>query len=186
MSLRAKLATTIAALCMVICLLTVGVWAASQTTVNIDGSVSFVANDVHATVTLTSTGAKTTVNKSVTFNSDANAAEGENKTEVENWDTADLDLDFEKKGVDIVLEIKVDNLSTERTLTAAVAVDDPAEGSNITVTVDGEASATVAKATDASTPGTATLKVKIHVVDSNKQVDKAAYGITVTLTDEKA
>ena len=56
MSLKAKLATTIAALCMVICLLTVGVWAANKATVGLKGTVSFVANDVAVTIDGTAKG----------------------------------------------------------------------------------------------------------------------------------
>ena len=118
MSLKAKLATTIAALCMVICLLTVGVWAASRTSVGFSGTVSFTSKDVNATITGTitgATGAQNVTNTPVaTFNgSEAEPAEGE-YTPAQAWTIGNLD--FATKDSEIVITLNIKNDNTERAI----------------------------------------------------------------------
>lgn len=50
MTLKAKLFSTIAAFCLVAVLMVVGVFAASSVKVNMNGQISFTANDVNATI----------------------------------------------------------------------------------------------------------------------------------------
>ena len=181
MSLRAKLATTIAALCMVICLLTVGVWAANKATVNINGSVSFVANDVHATVSAVSSGTTEATKKSdsVTFNCSSTAAEGDNKGETDTFDFSGMI--FANKTEDIVITITVSNLG-ERALTAKVSQGTVENANdNVTVSIDKTSVETVA-----ATTGTATFKVTLHIVDTNETVTAAPFAIVVELNDVPA
>ena len=51
MNLKAKLISTIAAVCLVVCLVTVGIWAAGAASIKIGGSVLFEASDVSVTIT---------------------------------------------------------------------------------------------------------------------------------------
>ena len=126
MSLKAKLTTTLAALCMVICLLSVGVWAATQATVNFSGTVTFELRDVQVSVygAYKGTGEDTDLGSADT---DA-IAEGEDELIV-TWtaededateDPADEDnmldkdwefnaLNFENKNSTIVIALKVKN-----------------------------------------------------------------------------
>ena len=130
MSLKAKLATTIAALCMVICLLTVGVFAANQATVNLKGNVSFTATDVNVSVygaisgTLGANVGNTGVATIVTEDPEGDAtpdhkiaewnALSEGDTLEETWADPALDLSFAKKDSTIVVVIKVKNNDTVR------------------------------------------------------------------------
>ena len=183
MSLKAKLVTTIAALCMVLCLLVGGVWAASQVKVNINGTVSFTANDVHATVSASSAGttAETAKSDSVTFNCASTAADSDNKGETDTFDFSGMI--FLNKSTDIVITITVSNLG-ERALTATVAEGTLPEGKtanpNVTVTI---AETTQTAGTVAAKTGTATWTVTLHVVDTNLSVEDAPFAIVVTLTD---
>lgn len=185
MSLKAKLFTTLAALCMVICLLTVGVWAISQTTVTVNGTVSFVANDVYATVKLTTTGAKTNLDgaaNTITFNSSKEA--GDIVEADPKWEIADLE--FSEKNTAIVLVFEVENLNTERTLGVKVDVLSHDENANIEVLVDEEANeATATAKADGVETNKVQVKVNITIVDTNKEVDAAAWKVQLTLTDPK-
>ncbi len=64
MTLKAKLFSTIAAFCLVAVLMVVGVFAASSVKVNMNGQISFTANDVNATIN----GAVTGISGTHTFN----------------------------------------------------------------------------------------------------------------------
>lgn len=57
MSLKAKLISTIAAFCLVISLLFVGVFAANNVSIQMGGQVTFTATDVYGDVTITYSGA---------------------------------------------------------------------------------------------------------------------------------
>lgn len=133
MSLKVKLISTIAAVCMVICLLSVGIWAASVGTVNVGGTVSFVAEDVDVTITATVTGSKTTgQTRTITWDAGtAYNADGEDEDDVANdalvADWTDLVLDFQKN-TPIVIEITITNNSEQRSV--GVAISD--NGSNPT------------------------------------------------------
>ena len=56
MSLKAKLVSSVAAFCLVLALLVVGILAVPSATINMGGSISFQATDVNATVNITVTG----------------------------------------------------------------------------------------------------------------------------------
>ena len=127
MSLKAKLATTIAALCMVICLLTVGVWAAKQGTVSMHGTVSFVAEDVSVKIYGALSG--TDGNDNIGTPDTAKIVDGDKRIAEWNalttdaaltatWGTeeASLDLGFANKGSTIKLVIKVENTNEERSV----------------------------------------------------------------------
>ena len=182
MSLKAKLATTIAALCMVICLLTVGVWAASKTTVNMNGSVSFTANDVYATVAVATTGAETNItDKAVTFNC-GNANTGvdnanTNTGATETWD--DQDLKFSAKDATITITFTVTNHG-ERDLTVALTAEATGEGENLAVAVSEIADNKV----EAGTEGT--FSVTLNLVDTNVSLTDEGYTIALELTDVNA
>ena len=140
MSLKVKLTTTIAALCMVICLLTVGVWAATKGTVNLHGTVSFTAKDVSVRVygAISGTDAtngdnvgKTDISTIVAAESDDAFDATQHDQKIAVWDastsgeilTADwgttsdsLNLLFASKESTIKLVIKVENTNAERSV----------------------------------------------------------------------
>ena len=165
MKLKAKLISTIAAFAMVLCLTIVGVWAAATVTVSVTGTVSYTATDVDATVSGTITGVVGAAEKtySVTFSA----------TEPKSADTWALgDIVFEK-GQDVVITLNVHNNSTERELTATIANNGAATGTNTTAELGTTTTATVAAGDNAD------FKFTIKVTDWNKQ---ASYGINLLLT----
>ena len=207
MSLKVKLATTIAALCMVICLLTVGVWAATKTSVNVSGTVSFVAEDVNATISATVTGAtgdeQNITNKVIaTFLGDEVIPEGSDYYEYEDKDgnkTYDFkDLDFASKDSVIVITLTIKNDSTQRKLnvdsftatlgtgtptklTADVPAEDAKEtfaGSNVVAWISQEA-----PTTKIAPEGTATVAISLRVANTNLKVNAAPFAATLQLSN---
>ncbi len=176
MSLKAKLVSTIAAFCMVICLLSVGIWAASTGTVTVGGTVSFEATDVNVTVTGTVSGAKVnTWTDTITWSAeDATAAEvwdGLLFEFVQNTtDTSKLD--------DIVISLKIDNLSTERGILVTLEKTST-DTDDVSVTVDTANEAKVAA------EGTTTLKITIKALgDANSTIDATGFGAKLTIKND--
>ena len=187
MSLKAKLATTLAALCMVICLLTVGVWAASQTTVNVSGSVSFDATDVWAKVTATSTGAVETINKSVTFNAGVTESGDITNGDTATWD--DLNVTFKDTKEDIIITLTVTNLHEENKITAKVKdtsthTSDANNNVKITIQESAEGGDTLNKV--GGTTVSKEYTITLHMLDKNKSVASTAFSVKVTLDNAGA
>ena len=123
MSLKAKLVSSVAAFCLVLALLVVGVLAVNQATVQLGGSISFTANDVIATVTVTSTGATTDLNETIKFDStDANDDEGT---------LTDLGLVFANKTSPIVITVTITNDSEDSMTVTPTAPT--VSGSDVTI-----------------------------------------------------
>ena len=114
MSLKMKLISTISAFMLVLGLMLFGVFAATNGTILMGGNLSFTATNVYAKVTgqITGAGVGNKTFEEVTFSSS-------NK----NPDTSDwreLDLDFDSEGSPITIEITVENLAKDRTLSVNV------------------------------------------------------------------
>ncbi len=166
MSLKAKLVSTIAAFCMVICLLSVGIWAANTGTVNVGGTVSFVASDVdvsiYGVVGTEAAEAEAITTEIVTWNA---ASEG---TLTEDWTNA---LNF-TKGEDIVISLKVVNNSEQRSV-AVTLTDDGTTATNYTHTPS--AGSTI------EAEGVAVYTITLSVTDWNKLVTgNLSYDLVVT------
>lgn len=110
MSLKAKLTTTIAALCMVICLLSVGVWAATQATVNFNGTVSFQLKDVQVSVYGAYKGTATELGSAASDAIVDNSADDDDTNDANNdkhivtWDASNEDSDADPNGADGMLD----------------------------------------------------------------------------------
>lgn len=188
MTTKAKLVSTIAAFCLVLALMVVGVLAASSATVNLGGSLSFIASDVDATVTVNATGCSETIdgsspNYSHTF--DAGSEESD-------WTNENIDLTFSDKDTDIVITIKVTNNNEERALKVSFT-----DSTLPSVTADQNVSMTVrtgdnAAASTAATKGTETIEVgvgeyaiielTISIDDPNASVKEASASWEAALT----
>lgn len=80
MSLKAKLVSSVAAFCLVLALLVVGILAVPSATVNMGGSISFTATDVVGSIAMKATGNATSdslakYTKSASFNADTEEAQ---------------------------------------------------------------------------------------------------------------
>lgn len=163
MKLKAKLISTIAAFAMVLCLTIVGVWAATTVTVSVTGNVSYIADDVDATVTGTITG----INESKSFSKDFSADIADTSGA---WDLSGITF---VKNQPVVITLTVKNNSTERSLEAELVNNGGAAGTNTTAALGATTKTTVAKGDSAS------FTFTINVTDWNKQ---AGYPIDLTLT----
>lgn len=125
MKLKAKLLSTIAAFCMVICLLSVGIWAASKGTVSINGSVSFDATDIEATIDASLTGQDFTTqnmtqvvwNRATVLGEENTDAGDENALYAE-WNLSTIKFVKQSDGSlgALTLTVTVTNTNTERNL----------------------------------------------------------------------
>jgi len=213
MSLRAKLVTTIAALCMVICLLSVGVWAASQGTVGLNGTVSFQLKDVQVDVAGAIKGATGEENKGsadeativteganadvaiVSWDADSEASAGDNTTALSTtWEIGALN--FADKNSEIVIVVKVKNNNPDnavnatfaptvggQALTADYAEVTKTEGED-TVSLNVEAKMSTTETIAVGATGIYKVFIKIH--DKNLKVTTVNVGGTLTLQDAVA
>ncbi len=152
MSLKAKLVSTIAAFCMVICLLSVGIWAAQTGTVNVGGSVSFVASDVDVTIELVSVTGAGAAGEAYTKTAIEWDATDAGETLTESW--TDMVFAFQKAADgslgDIQITIKVTNNSTERAVNVATSATMTADKHDASVTVAASAGSQIAAEGNAS------------------------------------
>lgn len=172
MSLKAKLATTIAALCMVICLLSVGVWAATTATVTLKGTVNFVAKDVSVTVSGVAKGTTPATTQdgqpterpistlaAATWSADKEPAEAVVWNDGE--EESGIDLTFDNKNEVITVVITVANNNTQRHVDVAFAPTLTFESTEVPLT-----------STETLIKG-ANLYAKYERTDTNEQIDKA-------------
>lgn len=164
MKLKAKLISTIAAFAMVLCLTIVGVWAAATVTVNVTGTVSYTAKDVDALVEGSITGI---TEEGKTYSHEFNAS---STADTDTWDLSNITFVKNQK---VVITLKVTNKSTERSLTATLANNGEAAGTNTTAALGTTTSATINAGDNAS------FTFTIEVGDWNKA---ASYAIKLGLT----
>jgi len=180
MKLKTRLLSVCIAFVLALGLLVVGVLASSQGTVNINGSVSFVANDVYAKVNGQVSGAI----EAVDFEEINFSATYEPEEELDSW--KGNDLNFENKNSVIKFEITIENLSTERPLyvdvTGNVGVQENVEKK---VKYDGgEYNIGDIKQLAPSTgdkTSIATFTIELSIDNKNQSINKAGYDFTITL-----
>lgn len=196
MSLKVKLITSIASLCMIVCLLSVGVWAASQGTITLNGSVSFTAKDVNVTVVGDASGNKGFDLTNI-LNEDWNASDA---TASSTWNP---ELIFTSHDEIITLTITITNRSYDRKVNVAFApkinnVDIPigttiatasaVGGTNVkaivtkTATVINEAT----KSGDTITGTSITLEIQFAVVEGNTSFSGVSLTGSLVLDDPNA
>lgn len=113
MNLKAKLISTIAAVCLVICLVSVGIWAAGYASIKIGGSVIFDAEDVSVKVVGSVSGNNTTKDEEwnpVAFITPEEEDDPEHEAE---W--TNLTFNFAKDGSDlspIVIKLTITNFGS--------------------------------------------------------------------------
>ena len=209
MSLKAKLATTIAALCMVICLLTVGVWAANKATVGLKGTVSFTARDVSVSVSGVANATGASAGDRLKFSELEKAtwsATEEPKAAVV-WGSGDegIDLTFTDKNEVITIEITVENNNTQRQVSVEFTPTlTPAEEEAIAIPeTEGKVAGTnliasytrtdvagkIAKATvngETITAGKAVYTITLKIDDKNNEVKNVVLNGTMTISDVQA
>ena len=184
MSLKAKLVSTIAAFCMVICLLSVGIWAANSGTVNLGGSVSFTATDVNVRVEYVGMegGTGTYSHAAIEWNS-SDEPTADDKFEGMNFGFKKSETNAAVYA-DIVITIKVTNLSKERGVNVAIDADKTeAAGNDASVSVVATGAPSIDKATtDEGLSQLYTITIKT-TKDTNQSVAATAWAGTLTITN---
>ncbi len=113
MSLKAKLISTTSAFVLILTIVIVAVWAATQANVSLGGTINFQATNVYAKVsaTVSGMGENPTTLPTLTFSEGEDASP---ETDIEQWNN--LNLVFNTSGTPIEIEVTVENLSDERSL----------------------------------------------------------------------
>ena len=188
MTTKAKLVSTIAAFCLVLALMVVGVLAASSATVDLGGSISFTASDVVATVSVSTSGAAedATVNGTGAYTKSFTSADA-----TAEWTKNDINLTFASKDAPIVITITVTNDSDERALTLTAGTLPSVTGDNISATVQYDLNDAGAKnlTTEAVTvPATQSVDIimTISITDANASVTGSSWTADFTLANVAA
>ena len=186
MKLKMKLASVCIAALLTLCLLIIGVFAASQVNVDITGTVSFVAKDVHVQITGKITGTKESGDDIALspLNYSADIVNGEpTEAELNTWKNKNLNF-FDKKSV-IKIEITVENLSTEREvnvkLEGFVGVDDNV---NKVLKSDGNDYNSGTFVTVQPNNNKTTFTIEMNVANTNYSVRELPFSYLMTLEDE--
>ena len=125
MTLKTKLISTISAFVLILTIVIVGVWAATQANIPMGGSVNFAATDVYVKITGEIEGAE---NSSAYADLPALIFSGEteggqpSESDLQRWQK--LDVDFNSSATPIKVKITIENLSTERWLLVNVIEGD--------------------------------------------------------------
>lgn len=173
MSLKAKLVSSVAAFCLVLALLVVGILAVPSATINMGGTISFQATDVNATVAITVAGTEETIDP---VNYTYNASQGE--ATVENvWKTTAWNFDENRE---IVVTITVTNKDTVRQLDVDFTAPADMAASNVTVSTTGEDTTLAAK------NGSVTYTITFTPANENLAVTNAAWTAKLVLTNHAA
>lgn len=166
MSLKAKLVSSVAAFCLVLALLVVGILAVPSATINMGGSITFDAQDVVATVTVTSTGAKTNLNLT-----------GESAIK---FDSTTTEATVDRDALNLVFASKTENI----VITVTITIDSE-EDMTVTPTLPSVAGEGVEIATNekngAGSAAPATTAVKTVATD-----DSIVYTITISMAEGAA
>jgi hypothetical protein len=181
MNSKAKLSAIIMAFLISVGVLIIGVWSASQATVGIGGTVSFVANDVYAKVTGEITGSG-----EEDYSLDELIYSADSEPEGDVWEAQSLS--FRNKSTDIKITITIENLSDERLLYVTLNGSTATEN-NLTKTI---------KLFDFFTyiPGNVeileyngdakvvTFVITLSIEDKNHSINNAGFDFTIELNND--
>ena len=183
MSLKLKLISLISVFMLVLGMLITGVFAASQGTVNMGGSLSFVATDVYARIEGRVTGA---VGENPLVLPTLNYSASTEPSEEELYDWSNLNLTFDEDAA--AIEIVVTNLASDRTLTVniedTISVDSTTNLRK-TITKDGGAYSSgtnsTLEASTATPSNTTTYKITFEVKDPNNSLPEINFNYIIHL-----
>lgn len=188
MKLKAKLVTTCAAFCLILCLTIVGVWSVATASIPMGGSVGFTATDVDATISGSFAGISAPHNLTP-LKLDASTKDVTSVAGYTTWQ--DWELNFADATKDIVLTITVTNNNTERAINATFT-DNTSTLTNMTVSLAGgnaDGSGEYVSGTKVTIPAgqgqSVTFKVTIHVENKNNSAS-AALALKLLLENVKA
>ena len=182
MSLKLKLISLISAFTLVLGMLLFGVFAATNVTIQMGGSLSFIATDVYAKVTgaITGAGVGNQTLPTIEF-----SASNENPDQ-SGWQN--LDLEFNTAGDPITIEVTVENLASDRNLTVnlqdnfssqqGVLVKEVRNGSSTYTGADVVLNASTGEGTS-----TTTFAITLSLSSKNNSLPDTEFGYTINLYD---
>ena len=176
MSLKVKLISCLSAFIVVLSLMLISVFAATNVTLNIGGNVSFTASSVNALITGSIAGNAAGGSTLTTIDIDASDPDGP-VSMPSDWTS--MDLTFTESASPITVTINIQNRSTDREI--AVSLTDSTTISNVTVTR--ECDGTSINASDSrKIPGgeTITYTFKLNVQSQNSSAN-GAFNLTIGL-----
>ncbi|MBS7403750.1 MAG: hypothetical protein KIG13_00440, partial [Eubacteriales bacterium] len=161
---------------VVLALTLVGVWAAQSVSVGVNGTISYQATDVYATITGSVSGAK----NNVTFSALNYSADSTPSAEaLATWKNKNIQFQNAagaNYGADIVLTITIQN-HADRPLKVKIT-DNSSSSANLTRTIGG-AGTTFEVGKGATTSTTITFRI----TDKNKSVSSSSFNYTISLND---
>ena len=173
MTLKTKLISSISAFVLILTIVIVGVWAATQANIAMGGTINFQATNVYAKVSATVSGMDSNPTlPTLIFSEGENASSEE---DIEKW--SNLDLLFNSSATPIEISVTVENLSTERWLLVDIVEGlDNGKSDNINKEVKKENSDYTLSETHTLVPSTGegTSKVEFTI---NLTVDDPNYSV---------
>ena len=191
MSLKVKLISTISAFVLVLSMLFVGVFAAQNVSLNVGGNVSFTASSVYAKITGSYVGTVEHPSEAQSLTQIDIDAEDEDGAVLMPSDWTNMPLNFDSTGSDITVTITIENLASDRAITASLT-----DNTNITgVSVEREYNSSSFEGNTSSQTinggETGTFTFILSVTDKNNDItgtfdldiniETASYTFTLTL-----
>ena len=186
MSIKLKLVSCISAFILVLGIFIFGVLSAEQATVNLGGSISFDATDVYARVTGRVQNAQT----NPTLQPLEFSADNDNPDQ-SSW--SGLQLQFDSQATNITIEVTVENLSMERTLTVNLTdmIQTSTDNLRKTISLDGgiylsgaNETIPVATSNDENNTSKVTFVITFDVIDHNSSLLSTNFDYDINLYDE--
>ena len=184
MSAKVKLISFISAFVLVLGIMIIGVLSAEQVKVNIGGSVSFNATNVYARVSgnVSGAGSGNKIFSTLTYSA--------SETTGDESDWTNLDLNFDSDATPILIEITVENLSTDRELQVSLENDIQASGLNISITKDSQpytaGNTAMLPASTGDGSSTTTFVMSLTVANPDEDLTDASFNYILNMTDESA
>ena len=181
-----KLVSCISAFILVLGIFIFGVLSAEQATVNLGGSISFEATDVYARVTGRVQNAQTNPTLETLEFSAYNDTPDQSS-----W--SGLDLQFDSRATNIIIEVTVENLSMERELTVNLTdmIETSTDNLGKSITLDNGAyvsgtntTVPVATSSDENNTSKVTFVITFDVLDHNRSLPSTTFDYDINLMDE--
>lgn len=167
MTLKAKLISSIVAFILVASLMVVSIFASPTITMQIGGNVSFTATSVHATITGSIAGSTQYPTETSLTQIDIDYTDTtENITMPDDW--SNMGLTFDENGTDIVVEITITNLASDRGI--EIELTDSSSTSNYTIAKSASVGSSITGTTDTRSiggKGVITYTFTLHVESRN-------------------
>lgn len=185
MSLKIKLISCLSALVLVISIMLVAVFAATNVTLNIGGNVSFTATATQATISQGVVSNGTLADGANKMHEIVIDAENDGATAIATW--SGLEFTFNENGQDMTITFDITNNHTERDLQVSISNTNTSSDNAtmaITSTSDDPITGIIIPANTTGTANSETITVTFSV--TNKAMPASLEGFTINVNLESA